>query len=124
MMTWSKVLVRLLLSAGMVAAGTYHFLHPEPFVRIVPAFLPAPLLLVHVSGVFEILFGVALWAPRLRWYAAWGLVLLFLAVFPANINMAVNHIQLDPTHPLPEWVAWVRLPFQLLFIACAYFVRK
>lgn len=122
-MKWFKDVVRLLLSVGMVAAGTYHFVHPEPFVRIVPAFLPAPLLLVHVSGVFEILFGLALWVPRLRRYAAWGLVLLFVAVFPANINMAFNHIQLDPAQPLPGWVAWARLPFQFLFIASAYFVR-
>jgi uncharacterized membrane protein len=123
-MKWLKESVRVLLSVGMVAAGTYHFVHPEPFVRIVPAFLPAPLLLVHVSGVFEILFGLALWVPRLRWYAAWGLVLLFVAVFPANINMAVNQLQLDPSKPLPEWVAWARLPFQMLFIGCAYYLRK
>lgn len=118
-----KLVVRLLLSAAMAAAGVYHFAHPQPFVRIVPAFLPAPLALVYISGLFEILFALALWPRWSRWYAAWGLILLLVAVFPANINMAVNHVQLDPAHPLPVWAAWVRLPFQGLFIACAFWLR-
>ena len=119
-----KPIVRVLAAAAMVGVGVLHFLTPLPFVRIVPAVLPAPLVLVYVSGFFEILGGAGLLIPRVRLYAAWGLIALYVAVFPANINMALNHLQLDPDHPIPDWAAWGRLPFQALFIAVAYWLRK
>ncbi len=119
-----KSAVRLLFAVAMVGVGSLHFIDPAPFVRIVPAALPAPLLLVYVSGVFEILGGVGLLLPKVRLYAAWGLIALFVAVFPANVNMAINHLQLDPANPIPQWAAWARLPFQALFIAVAYWLRK
>ncbi len=119
-----KTIVRFIAAAAMIGVGITHFTNPDPFVRIVPALLPAPLLLVYVSGVFEILGGLGLLIPRVRLYAAWGLIALYVAVFPANINMALNHIQLDPAHPIPEWAAWGRLPFQFLFIGAAYWLRK
>ena len=119
-----KSIIRLLCAFAMVGVGLFHFANPDPFVRIVPAVLPAPLLLVYVSGGFEILFGLGLLVPKLRLYAGWGLILLYLAVFPANLNMAVNHLQLDPAHPMPEWISWARLPFQALFIGLAWWLRK
>ena len=123
-MTKVKPLVRLVCGAALVGVGVLHFLNPVPFVRIVPAALPAPLLLVYVSGLFEILGAIGLFIPRVRLYAAWGLIALFVAVFPANVNMAVNQIQLDPAHPMPEWATWARLPLQALFIAVTYWLRK
>jgi uncharacterized membrane protein len=89
----------------------------------VPSFLPAPLMLVYVSGVAEIALGALLLVPRTRRLAAYGLVALYLAVFPANINMAINGLQLDPDNPIPSWAAWARLPFQALFIVWALYVR-
>ena len=115
--------VRGLVAVGMVAIGILHFVDPEPFVRIVPPFLPAPLALVYVSGVAEILLGLAILPRKTRRWAALGLVALYVAVFPANVYMAVAGIQLDPSSPMPGWIAWARLPFQLLFIAAALFVR-
>ncbi len=119
-----KTIVRFACAAAMVVVGSTHFTNPEPFVRIVPDVLPAPLMLVYLSGAFEILGGVGLLVPRVRSFSAWGLIALYVAVFPANLNMAFNHLQLDPAHPLPEWVAWARLPFQALFIGLAYWLRK
>ncbi len=119
-----KTVIRFAVAAAMVGVGVLHFVSPEPFVRIVPPFLPAPLMLVYVSGVFEILGGLGLLVPRVRLYAAWGLIALFIAVFPANIYMAVEQISLDPAQPMPAWIAWARLPFQALFIALAYWLRK
>ena len=119
-----KLIVRLIAAAAMVGVGILHFVNPDPFVRIVPAALPAPLLLVYVSGVCEILGGLGLLVPKVRLYAAWGLIALYVAVFPANINMAIHHIQLNPEHSMPEWISWARLPFQVLFIALAYWLRK
>ena len=83
-----------------------------------------PLLLVHVSGAFEILGGVGLLIPRVRLFAGWGLIALYVAVFPANVNMAWNQLQPDPTNPIPQWAVWARLPFQALFIGVAYWLRK
>jgi uncharacterized membrane protein len=107
----------------MVVAGVLHFVNPEPFVKIVPSFLPYPLGLVYISGFFEILGGVGLLIPAVSSIAAWGLIILFIAVFPANINMTVNQIQLDgiPNSPL---LYWARLPFQAVLIAWAWWLTK
>lgn len=115
-----RAVLRLLLAFAMVAVGVLHFTSPDFFVRIVPRWLPAPLLLVHVSGVFEILGGVGLLVPRARRFSAIGLVALYIAVFPANVNMAVNDIQPVDGH-FPNWAMWLRLPMQLLIIAWALY---
>lgn len=121
----AKPIVRLVCAVAMMGVGALHFVTPAPFVAIVPAFLPAPLALVYVSGFFEILGGAGLLVPRVRFWAAWGLIALYVCVFPANINMAVNEIQLGPGGGgLPIWAMWARLPFQALFIAVAFWLRK
>jgi uncharacterized membrane protein len=117
-------LARVVLAVAMVAVGVLHFTDPVPFVRIVPPWLPAPLWLVWISGVAEIGLGAILLAPgeRARWVARWGLIALYVAVFPANVHMAVDGVQLDPADPMPAWIAWARLPLQLVFIAWAWWV--
>jgi uncharacterized membrane protein len=112
------------LAAAMVGVGVLHFVTPEPFMRIVPPALGDARLLVYVSGVFEVLGGVGLLLPQTRRAAAWGLILLYLAVFPANIYMAMEGVQIDPANPLPSWAAWARLPFQAVFIAWAYWFTR
>ena len=108
------------LAAVMVGVGVLHFARPKPFVRIVPKFLPAPLALVYISGFFEILGGVGLLIPATRVWAAWGLIALYIAVFPANIYMLTHNISLNPKKPIPRWALCLRLPLQFLFIAWAY----
>ncbi len=115
-----KLAALVLLAVSMVAVGLLHFARPKPFVRIVPKFLPAPLALVYISGFFEILGGIGLLIPDARAWAAWGLIALYVAVFPANIYMLTHNISLNPKKPIPRWALWLRLPFQLLFIAWAY----
>lgn len=117
----AKTILRVALAIPMVAIGILHFTTPDPFVRIVPAALPAPLALVYVSGAAEIAGGVGILIPAVRRAAGMGLIALYLAVFPANINMAVNQIPLGD-NPVPTWGLWARLPFQALFIAWAYWV--
>src|SRR5882757_9206006 len=87
-----KTVLRWILTVLMTVIGVMHFVKPEGFVAIVPAQLPAPLLLVQVSGVAEIAGGLGLILPQTRRLAAWGLIALFIAVFPANVNMAVHHL--------------------------------
>ena len=117
-----KLAFRILLAAIMVSAGVLHFVRPAGFVKIVPAFLPAPYVLVIVSGVFEILGGVGLLVPFARELAALGLIALFVAVFPANVNMAVHDIQPKGAH-LPTFLLWLRLPLQVLLVAWAWWLR-
>ncbi|MBN4050231.1 hypothetical protein JYT28_00585 [Desulfobulbus sp. AH-315-M07] len=118
-----KVGLRGLLSVGMVAVGIGHFVDPQVYVDIVPRALPAPLAIVYISGVFEILLGAAVLPKRTRSLAGWGLVALFVAVFPANINMLVNDLPFDGTHVAPAF-HWLRLAFQPLFMAWAWWVTR
>ena len=118
-----KEILRVILSVSMIVAGITHFVKPEPFVRIVPPQLPYPLELVYISGFFEVLGGIGLLIPFVSVAAAWGLIALFIAVFPANINQAVNSISIEgiPHQPL---LYWVRLPFQAVLIAWAWWYTK
>lgn len=118
-----KTAARYLMAISMMAVGVLHFLQPQGFVLIVPKALPFPLALVYVSGFFEVVGGAGLLVPAYRKAAAWGLIVLFLAVFPANINMAVNKIALDTT-TLPDWALWGRLPLQFVLIAWAWWVAQ
>lgn len=103
----------------MILAGVNHFLDPGVYVAMMPKALPAPVALVYISGVAEIVVGVGLLVPATRRLAAWGLVALLVAVFPANINMAVNHLPLGET-VVPAWALWGRLPLQLVLIFWAW----
>jgi uncharacterized membrane protein len=96
-----------------------HFVAPAAYARIVPRGLPSPRVLVSVSGVFEILGGIGLLPTYSRSWAAWGLIALFVAVFPANVNMAVNRIGFA-LKPPPVWMLWARLPLQAVLIVWAY----
>ncbi len=113
---------RILLAAFIVTAGTLHFVTPAPFVKIVPDYLPAHLEIVYISGFFEILGGIGLLVPFVSQAAAWGLIALFIAVFPANINMAINNI--DIGIPLEPWMLWARLPLQGVLIAWAWWLTR
>lgn len=114
---------RVILAVLMIAAGMAHLVAPDGFVKMVPHFLHAPLALVIVSGVFEILGGVGLLVPPVRRAASFGLVALYFAVFPANLNMALNNIQPDGMH-MPVALLWFRLPLQIVFIAWAVWVGR
>lgn len=119
----AKRIVRVLAALAMIGIGVTHFLSPDGFVKIVPSFLPAPLALVYISGFFEILGGVGLLVARVHRPAAYGLIALYVSVFPANINMAVNDIQPAASH-IPEAALWIRLPFQLVFIGLAWWLSR
>lgn len=114
-----RVTSQLLLSVFFVVAGINHFLSPALYLSIMPSFLPAPLLLVNVSGIAEIIGGLAILIPSLRRPAGWGLILLLLAVFPANIH-ALQNGMLISGHSIDRWILIARLPVQLLFMAWVY----
>ena len=116
-----KLFSIIIMSIFYVSIGVNHFTTPEWFLQIVPPRLPYKLELVYISGFLEIILGVMLLIPATRFYAAWGLILLLIAVYPANIYLAQTNGAAMNTTPL---VAWGRLPFQFVFIALAYWHTK
>lgn len=110
------------LALFFVAMGILHFVVPGPFEAIMPPYLPLHHELVLISGLFELGLGLAVLAPPTRRWAGYGLVLLLLAVFPANIHMALNEV--PPEAPPPRWLVWARLPLQAVMIAWALFCTR
>jgi uncharacterized membrane protein len=119
----TKEILRVVLAIAIITVGTLHFLKPEPFIKIMPPQLPYPAELVYISGFFEILGGIGLLVPFVSVAAAWGLIALFIAVFPANINQAINSISIEgiPNNPV---FYWVRLPLQAVLIAWAWWYTQ
>lgn len=72
-------------------------------------------MLVWISGIAEILGGAGLLVPKARRFAGLALIVLLVLVFPANINMAVNHIYIGSMNN--DFILWARLPLQLILIA-------
>jgi uncharacterized membrane protein len=113
-------LSRVLLAVFMVVAGVVHFVNPRIYVSVMPKYLPWHLELVYISGFLEILFGIGL-LTGFSSLAAWGLIALFVAVFPANLNMAL-HPELVPQ--VPSVLLWLRLPLQAVLIWWAWQFTK
>jgi uncharacterized membrane protein len=106
---------RIATGIFFIITGLSHFLIPDMFMKMMPSVFPAPLFLIYLSGVFEILGGIGLMLARTKKAAAIGLVLLLLAVFPANIYVAVNNVQIGGF--MSEGIyQWLRLPMQLVLI--------
>ncbi|MCS3685235.1 DoxX family protein [Salinibacter ruber] len=106
-----------LIALLFAAAGTAHFVRPSAFTRIVPPYLPAPYALVYVSGAAELLGALGVLVPGLRRYAGWGLILLALAVFPANVHMALHPADFEG---IPAWALYLRLPLQVVLVGWIY----
>lgn len=109
-----------LIAAIFVGAGVMHFIKPKLFAAIVPPFLPNALLLVYLSGVAEILGGLGVLVPAFRVWAGWGLIALLVAVFPANVYMAM---EAEKFGIAPVWL-WLRLPLQFVLIAWVWWATK
>jgi uncharacterized membrane protein len=103
-----------------VGAGVLHFIHPETYLRIMPPALPAPRLLVLLSGGAEVAGGLGLLLPATRHLAAWGLLALLVAVFPANVYMLGLARELS----IPSWALWARLPLQPLLMWAVWRVGR
>jgi len=112
----ARIGFRWLLGALLVLQGINHFIADDVMVRMIPDVLPYPRLLVYLSGVAEILLGVLVFPPRTRRLAGWGIIALLVAVFPANVKMALDAEQ----WPVSEALLWGRLPLQLVFFYWAW----
>ncbi|PSB29754.1 DoxX family protein [Chlorogloea sp. CCALA 695] len=117
-----REILRVVFSTSLIIIGIIHFFRAEQFARIVPPIFPT-YPSVYISGVFEILGGIGLLIPSVSVAAAWGLIALFIGVFPANIYMAVHNIKLDGV-PQNQLLYWGRLPLQAVLIAWAWWYTK
>ncbi|NJN58002.1 MAG: hypothetical protein HC879_11140 [Leptolyngbyaceae cyanobacterium SL_5_9] len=117
-----KEILRGILAICTIIVGITHFIRPEQYARIVPPPFP-PLTSVYVSGFFEILGGIGLMIPLVSVAAAWGLISLFIAVFPANIYMTLHNIPVEGI-PHSQALYIARLPFQAVLIAWAYWYTR
>jgi uncharacterized membrane protein len=116
-----KLILKYLLCLFFVLAGLNHFISPAFYLKIMPPYLPWHLTLVYLSGFFEIVLGVMVIIKTVTRLAAWGLIALLIAVFPANLHMALNPELFSNIHPI---ALWLRLPLQAVLIAWAYWYAR
>jgi uncharacterized membrane protein len=125
-----KLLLLVVMGAFYVFAGVMHFVNPDFYLEIMPPYLAWHAELVFLSGVAEVVLGVAVLVPRTRRLAAWGIIALLIAVFPANLHMAVSQIR--PEHA-PEFMTqsmndplmvWWRLPMQGVLALWAWWYTR
>jgi uncharacterized membrane protein len=100
-----------------ISAGINHFRSPGMYIRIIPPVFKNPKLINTLGGIAEILLGLLLMFPFSKKFAAWGIIALLVAIFPANLFMFQNK---KASFGLPRWVLFVRLPLQIVLIYWAY----
>lgn len=108
--------------AGLyILAGLNHFRNPKMYMKIMPQYIPWHLPIVYISGVVEVILGVMLMFPATRIWGAWGIIILLILVFPANVQMAMDfYVRKNPY----LWIAILRLPLQVLLVWWAYLYTK
>jgi uncharacterized membrane protein len=111
----ARAIGALVLGALFVFAGSMHFIRTEFYLRMMPPYIPAHLPIVQISGVCEILGGIGLIVPATRRLAAIGLIALLIAVFPANVQMALHPELYRDIGPPAAF--FIRLPLQFVMIA-------
>ncbi len=105
-----------LASAIYIFAGIMHFINERFYLKAMPPYIPYHKAMVQLSGMAEIVLGAGLLLPATRTYAAWGIIVLLIAVFPANVYMATS----GKFHRMPQLLLWLRLPLQFLLLGWAY----
>ncbi len=103
-----------------IAAGVLHFVSPEFYVRIMPSFVPWPILAIYLSGLAEIIGGAGLLIPNTRRLAGVWLIAVLIAVYPANVYMALEPARFG----LPAWALYARLPLQFVLMAWAWWCSR
>jgi uncharacterized membrane protein len=112
-----KNILLYVMAIAYIGAGLNHLINPDGYMRIMPPWPPYPLPLVYISGVCEMLFALLLFPAATRHVGAWLIIVLLVAVFPANIQMTINYYR----HHNPSlWVTILRLPLQIVLIWWAW----
>lgn len=116
-----KTVLLYLMALLYITAGINHFIHPAFYLKIMPPYIPYHGLMVAASGVAEIVFGLLLIPPTTRRVGAWLIILLLIAIFPANLQMAMDFYR--ENNPA-LWIAVLRLPLQLVLIGWAWWYTR
>ena len=119
-----KTLFIYLMGIGYIWVGVQHFIDTSFFLKIMPPSFPFHKESVYVSGVLEILFGSGVIIKKTRFSSSWGIILLLIAVYPANIYLAFSEDAQQAVGVSSFFASWVRLPIQFALIALAYFSSK
>ena len=119
-----KTLFIYIMGIGYVWVGFKHFIDTSFFLKIMPPSFPLHKESVYVSGGLEILFGSGIIIEKTRFYASWGIILLLIAVYPANIYLAYSEDAQQAIGVSSFFAFWVRLPIQFVLIGLAYFSSK
>jgi uncharacterized membrane protein len=112
-LSWHLYVMALLY----ILAGINHFRKPRLYLKIIPPYFSNPKMLNATSGLAEIVLGICLCIPFLSQYAAWGIIALLIAIFPANLYMYQSD---NASLGLSKWIRLVRLPLQIALILWAY----
>lgn len=121
---WVKTILMWVMAAFYIFGGFNHLWNPDFYLAIMPPKLPNPEWLNVLSGLAEIVLGVYLLEPRTRVYAAWGIIALLVAVFPANLYQAFENVGAEGPGSGPGAVSFVRLPFQAVFVVWAWWYTR
>jgi uncharacterized membrane protein len=120
----AKTILMWVMAAFYIFGGFNHLMNPGFYLAIMPPWLPNPEWLNVLSGLAEIVLGVYLLEPRTRVYAAWGIIALLVAVFPANLYVAQQNVGAEGPGSGAGAANWIRIPFQGLFIVWAWWYTR
>ena len=123
-MSTTKRALLWVMAIFYVGGGLAHLTNPSFYLGIIPPSLPNPEWLNLISGLAEIVLGVFILEPRVRVLAAWGIIALLIAVFPANLYAAFENVGAGGPGTGPGAAAYVRLPFQAVFILWAWWYTR
>ncbi len=122
-MKYIKLITIYFMSISYTYVGVRHFIDPDFFLAIMPNYLPYHLEFVYLSGIAEFSFGILLLFKKTRTFAAYGLIILLVSVFPANIHLVESELSQSILGATKNQTI-IRLPFQILFISLAYWHSK
>jgi uncharacterized membrane protein len=123
-MSTTKRILLWVMAIFYVLAGVMHFVRPDYYRPMMPPYLPWHDFLIYLSGLAETGLGIAILIPSIRPLAAWGIVLLLIAIFPANLHIALHNV---PVFGATEGAGignWIRLPFQAVLMAWAWWYTR
>lgn len=123
-MSLTKRVLLWVMALFYILGGVNHFINAQFYMPMMPPYLPWHAALVFLSGVAELGLGIAVLIPSLRRIAAWGIILLLIAILPANIHIALHNIPVfGATEGAGVW-NWVRLPVQGVLILWAWWYTR
>jgi uncharacterized membrane protein len=123
-MSKAKRILLWVMAIAYIFAGYNHLANPAFYLAIMPPDLPNPEWLNVISGLAEIVLGVFLLEPRTRVYAAWGIIALLIAVFPANMYVATQNVGAEGPGSGAGSANYIRLPFQVVFLVWAWWYTQ